>query len=1322
MKPLLAVLTLASCLAALDSLSASEFHVSPQGDDRHPGTAAQPLRTLQAGVNRLQPGDTLLLGGGIYRETVTFPRSGEPGKPLTLRPAGPEPVVVSGCDALSGWTLHDATARIWKAPMPWTLGPGRNQLFSGGSVLLEARFPNTPAPGLEMYVSGLSPLWPAYGEFSIPRETRVSRPGRIVSKLLDGQPEDYWKGALYCGVHFEGWCAQTGIIERSAPGEIEVGDRTQGWWFGSAYEGKFPQDHEAGRGMIVGHLHALDQPGEWHWQDQTVYLIAPGDGEPRGLEAKRRPLAFDLSHREHIRIEGLAIQAASLRLEHSAHCVVERCHISYPNHYTHHLNAGQIEKGRDTLRSGETGIYVSGHDNSFLHCSVRHSAGAGFYLRGFHHTIHNCLIDETAYVGHYLNAITDAVGDFPEYENFLVGGHCITFNTMRNAGRHFFNFYGNGTSLASRNRGPMDYAATLFAHNHVYNGMLLTRDAGFLTGYFGSGGTLNGRHSQVIYNVMHDNYDLSAMRWNKLGIVYLDEGTCHVDLHHNLLWAAPGSNQRDMWFNTCCVGIRERDNVFHGLFTRSSATLQDEDFPGGKPFRFGHDFEHPPALPRWPQFTGKEFPAAGCSPRAEGIVSEPDALILKDGDWFALDPVDFDQDWGSAVLRFASDLRELNNDRSSRATPRHRKATDPLVLEAKYSDGAAETLRRQWTFVHHVQDGAWLRFDEVPLGAGYGRFRAIYGNEGAAPWRLEVRLDAVDGPLAGQTPLPQSDRERGGHVQIYGEAVAELSPAATGTRTVYLVFRSESGKPVVDFEYFRFERYRGELPLLKNEVKLELRAGSKDGPKLGELYPRSTGGAAQVRELVTPLEPARGTQPLYVVVRSALAKPIGRVCSLRLEKSAEPLDWTGIGIEPRRSAGGWIFPEPTHRPCAQPADVFRQPLPNRPLLKAPALAAAPVLDGSLAEWTGRPLLLPVSLEGVPLEGPAPEVWTGQHGKNLYVALRCPVPDPRKEIAAGHRWGASDGVEIALQDREPPGKGPVLTLRGWPDGHLAVPDVAGVPGILRQQLVREVRFRAATGGDHWCGEWCIPLAACGWTGDKPALLACNFTVRNESQNSWHSWKADGGASYDLHNGGTLILGTPETLLTTMLKESLEVWLDAAADATLERDAEGRVTAWLDRSGKSRHARQSSPGVAPRFDPQGCNGLPALRFDGTRQTRMEVPDLASGPIDATVIAVVSNPEAGPPGAHNLRIFTASDGKQYDYLCGLACGVPGTETGGPRLMTFEGRNRWARNVRVGCFSPIYHTFFHGQIGEILVFARALAPEEKARVLGYLTAKWNL
>ena len=159
----------------------------------------------------------------------------------------------------------------------------------------------------------------------------------------------------------------------------------------------------------------------------------------------------------------------------------------------------------------------------------------------------------------------------------------------------------------------MDYMATLFADNDLYNGMLETRDASFLTGYFGSGGTLDGLNAEIAYNVMHDSYDPFGMKINKLGIVYFDQGTCNLDVYNNLLWAAPGSLQHDFWYNTCCVDIREHDNVFHKNFTRTSAELTAEDFPNDKPFRFGHDFENPPPVPKWPQLESKLLQAKSCS-------------------------------------------------------------------------------------------------------------------------------------------------------------------------------------------------------------------------------------------------------------------------------------------------------------------------------------------------------------------------------------------------------------------------------------------------------------------------------------------------------------------------------------------------------------------------------------------------------------------------------------------------------------------------------------------------------------------------------------
>ena len=502
-----------------------------------------------------------------------------------------------------------------------------------------------------------------------------------------------------------------------------------------------------------------------------------------------------------------------------------------------------------------------------------------------------------SYTAHYLNAITDAVGDYMDYENFLVGGHEITFNTMRNAGRHFFNFYGNGTSKASRTRGPMDYAATLFAHNHLYNGMLQTKDAGFLTGYFCSGGTLNGQSSQVAYNVLHDCYDIFGMRIGALGLVYLDEGTCDVDLHHNLLWAAPGSLQRGLWFNTCCVNVRDHDNVFHREFARTSGNLRAGGLSRGHaPSASATTSTTRRPLPPWPQLVTRR------------LAMEKGKGGLQDGDWCRFEPVDWGAGWRTAVLRLASAVKEMNTDKSARAVPRHRKVTDPLVLEMDNNDGAEEHVRKQWTFLYNLGDKAWVRFNQVPLGQGYRRFRAVYGNNAAAPWRLEVRLDRVDGPLVGQVTLRQTDRVRGRFVQIFGEAVGELSAAATGTHDVFLVFRSKSDKPAVNFEYLRFEQSRGVIPLAKNEVQLEVRVGQPRRPEDRRVLSRAT-RAMRCASSSPRWSRPRAQQPLFLVVRSALGKPIGTIAGLSLEKAAPASDSGSLGQAPRSDGhGGMILP------------------------------------------------------------------------------------------------------------------------------------------------------------------------------------------------------------------------------------------------------------------------------------------------------------------------------------------------------------------------------------------------------------------------------
>jgi hypothetical protein len=130
------------------------------------------------------------------------------------------------------------------------------------------------------------------------------------------------------------------------------------------------------------------------------------------------------------------------------------------------------------------------------------------------------------------------------------------------------------------------------------------------------------------------------------------------------------------------------------------------------------------------------------------------------------------------------------------------------------------------------------------------------------------------------------------------------------------VFHSPDGKPVGEFEYFRFEQYRGLIPLQTGEVKFELRLDTRDGPKIGELYPHYTGETPEFKTMVASLEPALGRHKLYLVVRSALPGTLGRIDEIRLEKARQPLDWTGVGVPPVLSNGRLALPAPTNRPAS----------------------------------------------------------------------------------------------------------------------------------------------------------------------------------------------------------------------------------------------------------------------------------------------------------------------------------------------------------------------------------------------------------------------
>lgn len=86
--------------------------VSPAGDDRGDGSESDPWRTLAAGMQRLRPGDTLLLRSGRYEERLTrVPISpGRADARITVAAYPGERPVIEGLLWLrrpSYWTLRD---------------------------------------------------------------------------------------------------------------------------------------------------------------------------------------------------------------------------------------------------------------------------------------------------------------------------------------------------------------------------------------------------------------------------------------------------------------------------------------------------------------------------------------------------------------------------------------------------------------------------------------------------------------------------------------------------------------------------------------------------------------------------------------------------------------------------------------------------------------------------------------------------------------------------------------------------------------------------------------------------------------------------------------------------------------------------------------------------------------------------------------------------------------------------------------------------------------------------------------------------------------
>jgi hypothetical protein len=457
------------------------YYVATNGSDSNTGTdAGHPFLTIGKAASVAKAGDTVVIRGGVYRETVTLPSSGSSGSPITFESYPGETATISGADVIpaQSWTVNSGS--IYQAPMAWTVGPGADQVFVDGVMMNEARWPNTT-----LDVS--NPKSSTVATVAVSGTTTIT----VTDPALT-QAAGFWKGAQLNMGSGKVWVYHTYTVTSSAPGQLVfTGDASNVNYTPTA----------ANPYYLWGSLAALDTAGECFHDTtaNTLYLWTPQGDSPAGhvVEAKRRAIAFDFGGQSYVLVRGLRIFAATVTMGAGSHDnVIDGVAARYVSH-------AMVVDGTFGANAKTTGFQIDGTNNSVINSAISFSSGNGVTVNGNGHKVSNCLIHDVDYVASDCGAV------FPQ------GGSGITIsgNTFHNGGRSL---------LLLRT-----ITASKALNNLIYGAGLQTQDLGGIYTY----GT-DSAQTEIAYNIVHT---VNPVYRGKVGIaIYLDNNSSNYIVHHNV--------------------------------------------------------------------------------------------------------------------------------------------------------------------------------------------------------------------------------------------------------------------------------------------------------------------------------------------------------------------------------------------------------------------------------------------------------------------------------------------------------------------------------------------------------------------------------------------------------------------------------------------------------------------------------------------------------------------------------------------------------------------------------------------------------------------
>ena len=475
------------CFVSTAPLFAATYFVSVDGKDSSPGTEARPFRTIQKAADIMVPGDTCIIRGGTYRETVRPARSGQAGKPIRFVAARNETVVLDGTEPITGkWSQH--SGNIYKTGA----ADAGEQLFVDRKMMIEARWPNMRFDQI-------------FDRSAWAKTGKGSRYGKIVDPKLTATNID-WTGAvamLNVAHQFFSWTrtiqkhaagSNTFTYPKNLTGITRYATETKPWEDDYYY--------------LFGKLEALDAPTEWFYDrgDGLLYLYTDDGKSPAGrrVEYKKRKYGFDVKGLHNIEIDGLHFFACTFLFDNCDDCVVDHCSLLFPTY------SRRITEFDDPSKPSPV-TSVNGQRNTVRNTDITYASGTGLEVVGTSNLVENCIIRDVCWSGTLKYPALVLYGDEAGSKSI------VRRNTLYNAGNAILKF-NNGSHIIE--------------YNHVFQGGLLCRDVSLIYTQ-----QPECRGSIVRYNWAHGCRTEGFIGQGHGGMgIRGDDQTRGLTVHHNVVW------------------------------------------------------------------------------------------------------------------------------------------------------------------------------------------------------------------------------------------------------------------------------------------------------------------------------------------------------------------------------------------------------------------------------------------------------------------------------------------------------------------------------------------------------------------------------------------------------------------------------------------------------------------------------------------------------------------------------------------------------------------------------------------------------------------